>query len=124
MTEGAKGCRTRPGGTNRPALQDGGEDGAEGGGGGHDDGGDGGGDLSGGGGGDIIDYDDKDALKQDNPNFQFHLLDWDEDDIFSLQTENMKQDSRVWQKSSLTQVTSLQGAVEKNQKLLEKERQK
>ena len=87
MTEGAKGCRTRPGGTNRPALQDGGEDGAEGGGGGYDDdgegdgddGGDGGGggddDLSGGGGGDIIGYDDKDALKQDNPNFQFHLLD-------------------------------------------------
>ena len=117
-------------------MQDGGEDGAEGGGGGYDDdgegdgddGGDGGGggddDLSGGGGGDIIGYDDKDALKQDNPNFQFHLLDWDEDDIFSLQTENMKQDSRVWQKSSLTQVTSLQGAVEKNQKLLEKERQK
>ena len=106
-------------------MQDGGEDGAEGGGGGHDDGGGGGGDdLSGGGSCDIIDSDDKDALKQDNPNFQLHLLDWDEDDIFFLQTENMKQDSRVWQKSSLTQVTGLQGAVEKNQKLLEKERQK
>ena len=82
MTERAKGCRTRPRGTNRPAVQDGGEDGAEGGGGGHGDGGgggDGGGDgdddLSGDGGGGIFDYDEKDALKQDNPNFQLHLLD-------------------------------------------------
>ena len=75
MTEGAKGCRTRPRGTNRPAVQDGGEDGAEGGGGGHDDGDGGGGGLSGGGGGDIIDYADEDALKQYNPNFQLHLLD-------------------------------------------------
>ena len=79
MTEGAKGCRTRPRGTNRPAVQDGGEDGAEGGGGGHDDGGgDGGGgddDLSGDGGGGIFDYDDKDALKKDHTNFQLHLLD-------------------------------------------------
>ena len=69
LTEGTKGCRTRPRGANRPAVQDGGEDGAEGGGGGHDDGG------SGDGGGDIIDYADKDALKQDNPNFQLRLLD-------------------------------------------------